>query len=141
MEIVIGSWGSYNACNERALGSSWLDFADYDSWEEIEEELKKQLSAKDEMNAKHSTFFDKIKDVSDRIANIDKELVTLESNREKLTERLEARNNYMWEEYELTHHNALSLRDEALDDFFIRFNCYRNILPYVLSKWLNVCSD
>ena len=42
MEIVIGSWGSYNACNERALGSSWIDFADYDSWEEIEEELKKQ---------------------------------------------------------------------------------------------------
>ena len=42
MEIVIGSWGSYNSCNERALGSSWIDFADYDSWEEIEEELKKQ---------------------------------------------------------------------------------------------------
>lgn len=23
--IVIGSWGSYNECNERALGSKWLD--------------------------------------------------------------------------------------------------------------------
>ena len=92
------------------IGDADEDFA------KLEEELKKQLAAKDEMNAKHSTFFDKIKDVSDRIANIDKELVTLESNREKLTERLEARNNYMWEEYELTHHNALSLRDEALDD-------------------------
>ena len=40
--IVIGSWGSYNECNERALGSSWLDLSDYDSWEEIEEELVKQ---------------------------------------------------------------------------------------------------
>ena len=42
ISIVIGSWGSYNECNERALGSKWLDLADYDEWEEIEEELKKQ---------------------------------------------------------------------------------------------------
>ena len=25
VNIVIGSWGSYNECNERALGSKWLD--------------------------------------------------------------------------------------------------------------------
>ena len=40
--MVIGSWGSYNECNERALGSKWLDFDDYDDWDEIEEELKKE---------------------------------------------------------------------------------------------------
>ena len=42
IKIVIGSWGSYNECNERALGSKWLDLSDYDSWEEIEEELKSE---------------------------------------------------------------------------------------------------
>ncbi|MBR2909088.1 MAG: antirestriction protein ArdA [Clostridia bacterium] len=42
VSIVIGSWGSYNACNNRALGSKWLDLGDYDSWEEIEEELIKE---------------------------------------------------------------------------------------------------
>lgn len=42
MKIVIGSWGSYNECNERALGSEWLDLADFNEWEEIEEELKNQ---------------------------------------------------------------------------------------------------
>ena len=42
VSIVIGSWGSYNECNERALGSKWIDLSDYESWEEIEEELKKQ---------------------------------------------------------------------------------------------------
>ena len=26
ISIVIGSWGSYNECNERALGSKWLAF-------------------------------------------------------------------------------------------------------------------
>lgn len=42
VNVVIGSWGSYNECNERALGSKWLTFNDYSEWEEIEEELKKQ---------------------------------------------------------------------------------------------------
>ena len=42
ISIVIGSWGSYNECNERALGSSWLDLSNFDSWEEIETELTKQ---------------------------------------------------------------------------------------------------
>ena len=42
IKIVIGSWGSYNECNERSLGSKWLDLSDYSSYEEIEEELKKE---------------------------------------------------------------------------------------------------
>ena len=42
ISVVIGSWGSYNECNERALGSKWLDLSDYLNWEEIEEELKKE---------------------------------------------------------------------------------------------------
>lgn len=29
ISIVIGSWGSYNECNERALGSKWLDLEDF----------------------------------------------------------------------------------------------------------------
>lgn len=42
INVVIGSWGSYNECNERSLGSEWLHLSDYETWEEIEEELKKQ---------------------------------------------------------------------------------------------------
>ena len=42
ISIVIGSWGSYNSCNQRALGSEWLNLADFESWEEIEQALKKQ---------------------------------------------------------------------------------------------------
>ena len=42
ISIVIGSWGSYNECNERALGSKWLDLENFESFEEIEEELTKQ---------------------------------------------------------------------------------------------------
>ncbi len=46
ISIVMGSWGSYNECNERALGSKWLDLSDYTSWEEIEKELIRRLSRK-----------------------------------------------------------------------------------------------
>ena len=42
ISVVIGSWGSYNECNERALGSKWLDLNDYSDWEELEEELQRQ---------------------------------------------------------------------------------------------------
>lgn len=42
IRIVIGSWGSYNACNQRALGSSWLDLDRYNTWNEIAEELTRQ---------------------------------------------------------------------------------------------------
>ena len=42
ISIVIGSYGSYNECNERALGSKWLDLSGYTDWSEIEEELIKQ---------------------------------------------------------------------------------------------------
>jgi len=42
ISMVIGSWGSYNACNARTLGSSWLDFDDFSDWDEVVAELEKQ---------------------------------------------------------------------------------------------------
>lgn len=42
INVVIGSWGSYNECNERALGSKWLTLNDYESFDEIRQELEKQ---------------------------------------------------------------------------------------------------
>ena len=37
ISIVIESWGSYNECNERALGSKCLDLSDYSDLDEIVE--------------------------------------------------------------------------------------------------------
>lgn len=42
IKMVIGSWGAYNAANEKALGSKWLTLSDYTDWEEIEDELREQ---------------------------------------------------------------------------------------------------
>lgn len=50
IRIVIGSWGSYNACNNRAYGSTWLTLSHYNDWDEIEEELNKQGFQLDEID-------------------------------------------------------------------------------------------
>ena len=42
VSIVIGSWGSYNVCNKRALGSKWLDLSEFSDWDQIVEELEKE---------------------------------------------------------------------------------------------------
>ena len=42
ISVVIGSWGSYNECNELALGSKWLKLNNYTSWDDIEVELTKE---------------------------------------------------------------------------------------------------
>ena len=42
INVVIGSWGSYNECNERALGSKCICLNDYTDWEDILNELTKQ---------------------------------------------------------------------------------------------------
>ena len=52
IRIIIGSWGSYSACNSRALGSSPIDLAAYSCWEQIEESLKKQGFDLDGIDAK-----------------------------------------------------------------------------------------
>ena len=52
IKIVIGSWGSYNECNERALGSKWLDLSDYSDWDEIVEELKKEMACGEQIRYK-----------------------------------------------------------------------------------------
>ena len=69
IQIVIGSWGSYNECNERALGSKWLNLSDYSDWEEIVDELKKEgfdLSGIDE-----ELFIQDVEGISDRSINWD----------------------------------------------------------------------
>lgn len=39
IKIVVGSWGSYNLCNERALGSKWLDLSLFESFDDVKKEL------------------------------------------------------------------------------------------------------
>ena len=69
IKIVIGSWGSYNECNERALGSKWLDLSDYSDWDEIREELKKEGFELDGID--EELFIQDVEGIEDRSVNWD----------------------------------------------------------------------
>lgn len=69
VNIVIGSWGSYNECNARALGSKWLNLADYYDWDELVDELESEgfeLNGIDE-----ELFIQDIEGIEDRSINWD----------------------------------------------------------------------
>ena len=68
------------------------------------------------MSAEYKGFFQKREDISKKISDLDKEIFRLNSQREKLEEAHEYQNNYMWEEYELTLHAAMELRNEEYTD-------------------------
>lgn len=83
---------------------------------QLEEKLSKAISDKEEMDARYKGFFDKKDEINNLIGNLEKECLRLEAMREKNEETYNRRNNYMWEEYELTLHAAMELKDESLSD-------------------------
>lgn len=86
--------------------------ASVEAHSDLEERLLKHQQEKEAMAARQKGFFQKREEISEQISNLDKELFRLNNQKEKLSEGLETQNNYMWEEYELTYHNAMSLRNE-----------------------------
>ena len=78
--------------------------------------LKECVAKKEEMSVVYRGFFQKQEDISKQISNLDKEIFRLNSQREKLEESNENQTNYMWEEYELTPHAALALKNDEYED-------------------------
>ena len=87
-----------------------------DAYAALEQKLADDIKEKEAMSAEYKGFFEKREEISKRITNLDKEVFRLNSQREKLEEANEYQTNYMWEEYELTPHNAKVLRDESYQD-------------------------
>lgn len=69
---------------------------------EIEEETKK----KEAMVDSRKDFFEKRDALMEHINELNKEGFRLDSRKNNLEEKLENKVNYMWNEYELTYHNA-----------------------------------
>jgi chromosome segregation protein len=83
---------------------------------ELEENIAKLLKEKDEISKSHKDFFAKREELQARISELDKECFRLANNKEKLMEQSESLVNYMWEEYELTYSNAMSLKNEEYNN-------------------------
>ncbi len=81
---------------------------------ELEQSMAEKIREKEEKTGRQKTFFDKKEELSERMNHLDRDLFRLQSQKEKLTERMDSQTNYMWNEYELTWSTAEKLRDIEL---------------------------
>ena len=84
--------------------------------EELEKKIAESEKDREEMSQQYRGFFQKQEEFSRRIHDLDKEQYRLNSQKEKLQEQAENQSNYMWEEYELTLHHAMELRNQEYDN-------------------------
>ena len=68
---------------------------------------------KEELSQKNKAFLDKREELSKNINELKMECFRLSGRKEKLTENIDNYTNYMWEQYELTYHSALSLKTQT----------------------------
>ena len=78
---------------------------------ELEEQLNTALIDKESLSAEHKDYFNQREELAQKRANLDKELFRLNTQQEKYESALETQTNYMWEEYEVTLHAAMPLRN------------------------------
>jgi len=90
--------------------------ASHDAQNESENKLKENISRKEELGAKQKTFFTRREELSERMTALDKEVYRLTAQKERLEESIETQINYMWDEYEITLSDAMSLRNEEMTE-------------------------
>ncbi len=78
---------------------------------QAEQEVAEHLAVKEEKSKEQKELFDRREELSGRQSRLDKELFRLQSQKEKLEERMEHNIEYMWSEYELTFTTALALKN------------------------------
>lgn len=83
-----------------------------DSYARLEQRLKEIIAKKETLSESNKSFYQKNDEFAGQITDLEKEIFRLNNSREKLAEAKEYQTNYMWNEYELTYHNALALRGE-----------------------------
>ncbi len=82
--------------------------------DEMNAELTKLTTDKDNQTKEHKDFFTKREELSNHISTLDKELFRLNGQKEKQEEEKEKQVNYMWEEYEMRYSDAVAMKNEEL---------------------------
>lgn len=91
--------------------------ASYTTETDTEKQLKDHISQKEELGARQKNFFQEREEMSEQMNRLDKEVYRLNSQMERLQESIQSQIDYMWNEYEITLHDAAKLRDESMNDF------------------------
>ncbi len=82
--------------------------------ERLSEQLAACVAKKEQMSTDHKEFFDKREEMSQEISRLDREIFRLADQQEKLEKVRETQTEYMWQEYELTRHEAEKMREDDL---------------------------
>ncbi len=72
-------------------------------------DIDKESKKKDEMMNSQKDFFEERDALISHISELDKESFRLESRKQHIGEKIEEKTNHIWNEYELTYHNAKEL--------------------------------
>ncbi|MBQ7832788.1 MAG: AAA family ATPase, partial [Lachnospiraceae bacterium] len=83
---------------------------------DTQEKLDQAVTKRDELNAKQKNFFEERDKLSKQINDLDKEIFRLKSQKERAEESMASQSSYMWQEYEITLHDAQNMRNEELND-------------------------
>lgn len=83
------------------------------SQENTENQLKEKIKKKEKLAAKQQNFFQLREEAAEHKTALDKEVYRLGIQKEKLEEVIENQINYMWEEYEITLSQAVSMQDKS----------------------------
>ena len=93
--------------------------ASHTSQSDGESRLKDMLSEKEELGKKQKNFFVTREEMATKITALDKEVYRLGSQKERYQEAIQTQIDYMWNEYEITLHDAANMRDESLTDLTV----------------------
>ena len=83
---------------------------------ETKEKLDATIRQKEELSVKQKEFFGEQEQINNRISGLDKELFRLKTQKEKCEESMASYSNYMWQEYEITLHDAKEYENPELTD-------------------------
>lgn len=79
----------------------------------LEEALEQKKKEREGLSKRHRECLLQREEMSDLINRLDKECFRLNTQKEKLDERINSYTDYMWEQYELTYHSAKDLKTES----------------------------
>ena len=86
---------------------------------EAEVKLKNMIYEKEQLSEKQKNFFKNREEMAEKIAVLDKEVYRLTSQKERHEEAIKFQIEYMWNEYEITLHDAANMRNPELDDLTV----------------------
>ncbi len=90
--------------------------ASYTTQTETQTKLEEDIKLKDSLNERQKGFFGIREELAETKSNLDKEKFRLQAQLEKLQDSIQYHIDYMWNEYEITLHDAEGLRNPEMTD-------------------------